>query len=803
MKSAIIHSLLACFIGSYSLESMSQTSITADRGETVTLKAPGGYSNYLWQVSYDKKNFVNVPEAYDQNLSLKVYAPNFYRVKTVDVNKTIYLDTIQINMTPARYNKEYSRAGASRGFIETKDCKPGGSGISVPHDKYDNMPLTKWTNGDAIVAYYLHNPKDTVDTEMLITIKKNATVAFRISILDPNDLSKPLADNVTSITGTGENQSINFIGFVPPRSDIYRYQLECLEGWENIVEITEYRQHSPSKEKSYKIPQMMGCAVWYNYKSSDPRIQREPYYDWSYQEVMMPADADIPGTYLMCMGMLDGYMGIQMNGINKTTGEPRHDVIFSLWDNANAEEQPDLPDNFRAGVLDHGEGVSAHRFGGEGTGMQSFKRGNNWDCGTYVQFITNCRPETQVWTEIKNGKQITHRQKNSLVSTWYNAQDGKGWQYMATLRLPNKSTYISGWHSFMEDYNHANGQAIRKGYFRNSFGHSKIYNKWCHFNRATYAPHKPGGRKDYGQGASDIEKGSFFMQSGGFIHTILKPDQVPLLESCEAVDTINLKALEERVDQAIQRETARVEASEAFKKVKLDKSLWTLLSYTAEQVASDGKNGHAYQLIDEDPSTFWYSGSKKGPHCFTIDLGEPCDISGMEVAMSGGTSRYMSAFDIYLNDNENEKWELAYSTSNVPNKEEVYHVKLPETKRGRIFRFVVKDSPEGEGLKVRLNELSLSGSPVVTGIDDISSDKKKYDVICSDKEIVVKMNTTVEHLCLSLFKANGGCVYTDQFGKINAGEVIRIPMLKSPKGTYILSSESDKYQHSMQIMWNK
>lgn len=69
-----------------------------------------------------------------------------------------------------------------------------------------------------------------------------------------------------------------------------------------------------------------------------------------------------------------------------------------------------------------------------------------------------------------------------LVSTWFNALDGKGWQYMATVRKRNSSTYFSSWYSFLENYVWANGQASRKAYYRNGYGRSRATGKWYNFN---------------------------------------------------------------------------------------------------------------------------------------------------------------------------------------------------------------------------------------------------------------------------------------------------------------------------------
>ena len=149
-----------------------------------------------------------------------------------------------------------------------------------------------------------------------------------------------------------------------------------------------------------------------------------------------------------------------------------------------------------------------------------------------------------------------------LVSTWFNALDGKGWQYMATVRKRNSSTYFSSWYSFLENYVWANGQASRKAYYRNGYGRSRTTGKWYNFNSVGFG-HTDGGseagaRADYGQGATDkASDRTFFMQSGGYTSTKQTASTVALATDNTVVDTIDIAPLDLRVRQAIQKEIDR------------------------------------------------------------------------------------------------------------------------------------------------------------------------------------------------------------------------------------------------------
>ena len=785
-----------------------------DRGEVLQLTAPDGFKSYQWQVSTDLKNFVNLPKGQVQNLNLKVYAPGFYRLKaTTNDNKTSYIDTVAVELKEVTYNKNFTVSGGAHGYVETTDGVPGAKGINIPEDREGAVAgvtkaLTNWTDGKSMAVYYLNHPKNIIDTDMLLKVKKNANVAFRITVWDPSDTTEPLAESYHAFRGTGETDTIRLVGLNIPHKDYYRYQLECLNGWSNIIEISKYLHHSPTSAKSYKPGYLSSPSVHLNqWRSTASGAPKGRAYDWCYQEVMMPQEADIPGTYIMSLGVLDGYMGIQMNGYKN--GKPLHDVIFSMWDHGSVDENPNLPDNLRANVVDHGEGVEPNRFNNEGTGMKTFKSGYNWECGTFVQFITNCRPEKATYTIIENGKEKVITQNNTLVSAWYNAQDGKGWQYMATLRLANKSINFDSWYSFLENYNWPTGQALRRGFYRNGYGHAKNTNKWYHFNQVNFG-HTDGGtqvgkRNDFGQGTCDEYDDAFFMTTGGFIPSKVTGSRVPLNKENTAVDTINLQALLDRVDLAVANEKKMIEEKENFKKNKLDKSNWKVIKFSSEETSGEGSNGRAAQTIDSDPKTYWHSkwtgGAAKCPHFLTVDMVDTRDITGFEITMSGGSRRYIQAFNLYMGENK-YALEKVYSDNNVPDME-TFHFMLDQPVKARYFKLEITDSRADDGDHVRINEIEVTASPIPTGIDALKSEGGQLKVVGGKNEVFVTSPIAFENAEISVFRTDGACLSTCNFATVAAGETVSVPMLSAVKGVYVLTIKSGDKSVSKQFMWNK
>ena len=455
-----------------------------------------------------------------------------------------------------------------------------------------NNTLSAWTSTSVCAVYYFHHPVATVSNTLKLNIKALQTVRFRLTVSDPNSPAIPLYTKEFSAKGPllGGEVEVGMGDITFTRSTYYRYKIECLSGNNAINNISRFKFSTSSSEASYAANYLSSPSVhlnnWHTTAAGAPSGDG---YDWLFEEIMIPAESDLVGTYAEAIGALNGYMGIQMNGY--VDGEPRHDVLFSMWDDGSTDEDPNLPEHLRAGAVDWDEKTTVNRFGNEGTGVQTYRRGNYWTPGTYVQFITNCRPETTSYTTVENGKTVVHEQHNMLVSTWFNALDGKGWQYMATVRKRNSSTYFSSWYSFLENYVWANGQASRKAYYRNGYGRSRATGKWYNFNSVGFG-HTDGGseagaRADYGQGATDkASDRTFFMQSGGYTSTKQTASTVALATDNTVVDTIDIAPLDLRVRQAIQKEIDRATEDEFFTQNLLDKKGWTVIEKSSEETSN-------------------------------------------------------------------------------------------------------------------------------------------------------------------------------------------------------------------------
>ncbi len=637
-----------------------------------------------------------------------------------------------MNANATVYETELS---AAQGYVETLDGKPGASGIYIPGEGRDNNgiatnynSLSAWTNANACAVYYFYQPAATVTNTIKLNVKKGYSAKFRLTIIAPDAPDVQLFSKTFTANGTDSNVNVTVGDVTFKRSAYYRYRLECLSGNQNINLIRSFTFKTTATEKPYVANYLSSPSVHlYSWGSTDPNAPKGDAYDWCFMEIMLPQESDIIGTYAMALGVLNGYMGIQMNGYT-ADGSPRHDALFSMWDDGSTDEDPNLPEYMRAGAVDWDPLTTTNRFGNEGTGVQTYRKGPYWTPGTYVQFITNCRPETTSYTTEVNGKPTVHTQHNMLVSAWFNALDGKGWQYMATVRKRNSTTYFDAWYSFLENYNASTGQANRIAYYRNGYMRARSNGKWYNRNSVRFG-HTDGGdntgaRTDYGQGTTDKPADrTFFMQTGGYTSTKKTKTVTALATDYTPVDTINITTLNDRVLTAIANEKERNEKEQLFNDNILKKTGWKAIEYSSEETAGEGSNGRAQQIVDGDDNTYWhpqwYGSTAQLPHYIVVDMQEMKNVGGFEIKMGDNANRYIKAYDIY-GSTDNANWTLLCSDDNAPSKSS-FRVILDKAADIRYFKIVVRQTTATDGPFLRIYEMNVASGDVATAVNHITA----------------------------------------------------------------------------------
>lgn len=211
-----------------------------------------------------------------------------------------------------------------------------------------------------------------------------------------------------------------------------------------------------------------------------------------YNEVKVEHSAD--GTYFCAIGFNSGYFGIQQLGNGKKL------VIFSVWDPAAGNDPKKVPADQRVATLFQGEGVRVGRFGGEGTGGQSFFD-FDWALGETYRFLVTAAP-------------VADDSGRVAFSGYFYLPKEKAWKHLVTFSTVTKKATLGGYYSFVEDFkrNRESTKSVRRGEFGNAWV-KPLKGDWTAITEARFtADSNPALNIDAGLNAA---KDRFWLATGG------------------------------------------------------------------------------------------------------------------------------------------------------------------------------------------------------------------------------------------------------------------------------------------------
>lgn len=197
-----------------------------------------------------------------------------------------------------------------------------------------------------------------------------------------------------------------------------------------------------------------------------------------------------PGTYFCVCGFNKGYFGIQELGNSKKL------LIFSVWDPTSGDDPRKVDPEKRVKLLHQGEGVRIGRFGGEGTGGQSFYD-FDWKPNTTYRFLVTARPDG------------TDR---TAYSGYFFDPDKNAWKHLVTFSTITQGKLLAGYYSFVEDFKRDRKSATlaRKAEFGNGWVQTPK-GEWVELTKAQFtADNNPAETIDAG-----LVKDRFFLITGG------------------------------------------------------------------------------------------------------------------------------------------------------------------------------------------------------------------------------------------------------------------------------------------------
>lgn len=252
--------------------------------------------------------------------------------------------------------------------------------------------------------------------------------------------------------------------------------------------VTDGARYVKSDEGNFFYWGRRGPSVHMAYQV--PKDQDIKYY---YNEITVPEGEDVIGSYYMANGFSGGYFGIQVNS------ESERRILFSVWSPFVTDNPKEIPEEDRILLLKKGRDVNTGEFGNEGSGGQSFLR-YNWKAGTTYKFLLKGEPVENNYTN---------------YTAWFFAPELGEWQLIASFSRPKTNAWLTGFHSFLENFNPEQGIYEREVLFSNQWVMNKD-GQWFETNRGKFTADntaRTGFRMDYAGGVKD---GNFFLRNCGF-----------------------------------------------------------------------------------------------------------------------------------------------------------------------------------------------------------------------------------------------------------------------------------------------
>jgi hypothetical protein len=205
-----------------------------------------------------------------------------------------------------------------------------------------------------------------------------------------------------------------------------------------------------------------------------------------YNEVTV--DESAPGTFFMVCGWNKGYFGMQEQGNGKKV------LIFSVWDSGQNNPKA-VEEDKRVKLLHKDEKVRIGRFGGEGTGGQSFLD-YDWKAGQNYRFLVTARPNAT----------------RTEYAGYFYLPEENAWKHLVTFSTITGGKNLGGYYSFVEDFKRDKQSTtkVRKAHFGNAWIQGKD-GEWTALRKARFtADRNPAINIDAG-----VQGDHFFLATGG------------------------------------------------------------------------------------------------------------------------------------------------------------------------------------------------------------------------------------------------------------------------------------------------
>ena len=470
----------------------------------------------------------------------------------------------------------------------------------------DRAMTTMPKDNNMVLAYYWRIPEGKVRANILWTNTYGRLAKMHVRLVRPTT-GEVLAENDLGNTALfSEQHTDDLFGTVDfPADEFYRLEISSTN-WTYVKQISRFIFQRESA-KPVMRPRNFGgtSAHMFTWGSTDPDAPAGNAYDWAYIEVRVPYEYQYPGTYFMTIGTLNGYMGMQTASPMGEEGDFSRSVLFSVWDDGNTDENPDLAEHLQSVVMSgHPDAVHTHA-GGEGSSASVMLKGSTkwWRPDKWVQFLQNTRPETRtITTKTKDGRDSTFLYESTICTAFYKMSDETTWKHLGTIRSAGINNHMPGWYSFIEPFTSYAGQKKHRALYRHPAMRAANSGKWYSRNKVDFwdETYDRDFHYDYGRGASQEYDNCFFFEMGGYGLQTDSSKITNLATDMSFVENINLDSLNSLIDHAIVSEQ-----SKNLNKI-IDQTADNIVSSVWTPIADQCSNGsNARRAIDDDESVAW------------------------------------------------------------------------------------------------------------------------------------------------------------------------------------------------------
>jgi hypothetical protein len=396
----------------------------------------------------------------------------------------------------------------------------GGNSWIMTHSKTGNEKITEtgwqnWSENETVFSTY-------------IFLSKPGTLVLSASFNVPNGQSKIncTVENVTkSLTVSGTDKESNIGEWTIKKAGYVRIDLKGVNKtgaiFANVTNLLI--SGSAVDEKTAFVKNNQGNFFYWGRRGPSVHLNYDTSQfgeiEYFYNEISVPTGNDVVGSYFMANGFGEGYFGIQVNS------ETERRVLFSVWSPFQTDDPTKIPPDKKIIMLKKGKDVVTKEFGNEGSGGQSFLR-YNWKAGKTYKFLLRGEPVRNNYTN---------------YTAWFYADSQ--WRLIASFSRPATNTYLTRFHSFLENFIPETGNISRQAFYQNQWARTKN-GEWKPITQAQFTydnTAKQGYRLDYSGGA---ENGKFYLRNCGFFNDKTLYKSVFSHSANPLMPNINLSKLE-------------------------------------------------------------------------------------------------------------------------------------------------------------------------------------------------------------------------------------------------------------------